>query len=292
MTLTDNRATIGHNQPPDYTQQTIDRLASEYPQAETETNALLNEARDLSKDVTEDNLPSYIGIIKKLRDLHTRLDKYHDAEKQPYLRGGQGCDGFFFSWMDKIRRRTGMRGAQPGAIDILQSRVDAYADRKRIEEENRRRREAEEAARKQQEAEAARRKAEREAEETRLAAERARLPHTIEAKTEIATAAEGVADQARIDAFMATNQAEIATIQANAKPADMVRERHEEGILTMAKKDDAVVTDYAAIDLNTLRHFIKRDEIDRAVRQWARNTNYAEQMPGVKITRRHGARVL
>ncbi len=293
MSPTDNpRATIGSNQAPDYAREVADRLAGEYQHLDRETTGLLAEARDLPRDVNDDTLPNYISVIKRLRDLKTRIDTTHDAEKQPYLRGGQGCDGFFFTLIDKIKKRTTIRGAKPGAIDILQDRVDEYAETKRIEEETRRRRAAEDAERIRLVAEYARRTAEKEAEERRLAAERARLPHTIEAKAEIATQAEDAADQARIGEFVAINQAEIAAIQAEAKPADMVRTRTEEGTLTMAKKDSAAVTDYAKVDLERLRPYLNHNAIDVAVNAWARTTSYREDMPGVAITRKHGARII
>lgn len=293
MTMTDNpREAIGGNQPPDYAQEVIDRLAREYPHVDRETAALLDEARTLPNPMTDESLPDYTRIVKAGRDLFTRLDTMHDAEKQPYLRGGQGCDGFFFTFMDKIKRRTGTRGAKPGMLDILQARIDNFAEAKRVAEEQRRRQEAIEAERKRLAAEAARIQAEQEAEAARLAAERARKPHTQEAKEEVAAHAETQATAARIEEFQAANTAEIATIQAAAKPADMIRTRMEEGILTSAKRDDATVTDYDAIDLNKLRPFINRDALDKAVRQWARNTNYAEPMAGVQITRRTGGRII
>src|SRR5215831_6566856 len=155
------RAVIGDNAPIDTATRVSDALRRDYEQLSQTVEDLLNKARTAPTEVTSDEEALSTGVIvKELRDADRRIEGLRETEKDPYLRSAQAVDSFFFSLRERLMRRV--RGGKPGAIDILQGRIDTYLERKRRQEEERRRREAAEALR------IAREKAE---EEARLARE-------------------------------------------------------------------------------------------------------------------------
>lgn len=280
------RAVAGNNEAPDYAKEVTDRLAEEYGKLNATVTGLLNEARDAPEEVADD---ATMGILAKLivrfRDAANRLEAMRVSEKQAFLRGGEGVDQFFFALVDKCLRRD--RKNRPGAADILQSRLDAYQQRKLAEEQARRRREAEETARLAREARNREEAERRAAEEARVAAERARKPETAEAKGVAAVQQESIADAAGVDAALATGQAEEAHIATLARPADMVRTRVESGpLVTMATEPYAVVEDAAQLDAIKLWPFVTLDAKEKALRAWARNTGFTQQMAGASIGKR------
>lgn len=275
----------------DIAQRTTDYLNREYQQIITDIETMLEEARELPKDVqNDDDLGLFAKLIKRFRDTTTKLKAYHTAEKEPHLRAGQAVDSFFFGFIDKCARRD--RKNKPGAADILQARVDDYQQRKLAEEQARRRREAEEAARKEREQREAAEKAAREAEERRLAAERARKPETIEAKTEQADQARTAADAAAIDHQIAADKATEAYVETLAKPADIVRTRIDEGpLVTMKQEGYAEIIDANTLDKDTLWPFISLDAKEKALRAWAKTTGYTQPMNGASIGKRNKSTV-
>lgn len=284
------RAVVGDNQAPDYAQRVTDQMARDYQALTESISALLDEARDKPKEVESDEVALDIGaLIKRLGDADRRAEAFRVAEAEPYLRGKNAVDGFFNALRDKIgRRNKNDRAAKPGAVDVLQARVTAYLERKRIEEQARRDAEAarlREEARKRQEAEAAAFAA---AEEARRAAERARKPEIVEQKTAVAQEAAAAAAVARAETQIMVEQATEAHIATLAKAADMARTRGDEGVLlTLAKENYAIVIERSKLDMAKLAPFFTDAEVEKALRAWAKTTGFNQPMDGAEIGRKN-----
>jgi flagellar biosynthesis GTPase FlhF len=288
------RAVPGSNQAPDYAQQVTDRIAEEYREVGSTMERLLDEARTMPTVVESDEQALLLGaLIKRLRDVDSRIESVRTLEGEPYLRGKNAVDSFFFSWRDKIgRRNKNDRSAKPGATDVLQARINDYQDRKIAEERARQeaaRREADRIAR--EAAEKAAREA-REAEEARLAAERARKPENRMARQAAAEAAESVADLAASDARLAAERAEEARLASLAHPADIARVRGNDNTgagvtLTVGREPYAIMTDRSKIDLELLRPYFTDAEIEKALRGWAKSTGHRIAMEGAEIGHRN-----
>lgn len=277
------RAVAGNNKAPDYAQRVTEQIAIDYAELSANVTLMLDEARVLPKEIEDEaTLGLYAKLIKRFRDTTARITAFRTAEKEPYLRGGQAVDAFFFSLEDKCARRE--KKNKPGAADILQDRLDDYQQRKLAQEQAVRRRAAEETARIERETREAAEKAAREAEEARLAAERARKPETTAAKTEIAEHKETVADAATVAAQVAGAAAEDAYVETLARPADLVRTRVEDGpLVTMNQIGYAEIVDDAKLDKEKLWAFISLDAKEKALRAWAKTTGHRTQMEGAAI---------
>lgn len=288
------RAVPGSNEAPDYAQQVTDRLAREYEAVKTTLDDLVAEAAALPPLVdTDDEALKRGALIKRLRDVDTRIEGVRVLEKEPYLRGGNAVDALLNGWRDLIgKRNKNDRTAKAGAIDNLQAGINAHQDRKiaaeRIRLENERR-ETERLAME------ARRLAEQEAaalEAKRLAEERARKPENKMAHRAAAEAQEGVSFEASSSAARATELAEEARLASLARPADIARVRGnaESGAgvtLTVAKEPYAILTDRALVNLELLRPYFTDAEIEKALRGWAKATGHRIAMPGADIGHRN-----
>lgn len=282
---------LGHNKGPDHAKIVADALERDYAETVKAANDLLAQARDLPKEIVDDEQMGVVAkLIKNFRDTTARLKAFHAAEKEPHLRAGQAVDSFFFALIDKCARRD--RKNKPGAADVLQARLDDYQQRKLAAEQARRRREAEEAARKEREAREEAERKEREAEEARLAAERARKPEHIEAKNEVAITKEDEASTAKVEADLAAGKAEDAYVGTLARPADLVRTRVDEGpLVTMQQVGYAEVEDSSKLDKELLWPFINEDAKEKALRAWAKTTGYNKQMDGAAIGKKNKSAV-
>jgi flagellar biosynthesis GTPase FlhF len=285
------RAVPGDNKAPDYAQRVTEQMARDYAALSDNVALMLDEARALPDAVDgEETLGLYAKLIKRLRDTTARITAFRVAEKEPFLRGGQAVDAFFFSLEDKCARRD--RKNKPGAADVLQARLDDYQQRKLAEEQARRRREAEETARIERERREAAERAEREAEEARLAAERARKPETTAAKEVVAEQKEAVSDAAKVEVSVAAAAAEEAYVDTLARPADMVRTRVDEGpLVTMQQVGFAEIEDDSLLDKAALWPFISLDAKEKALRAWAKNSGYRQQMAGAVIGKKNKSAV-
>lgn len=284
------RAVVGDNQAPDYAQRVTEQMAADYSALVISVTDLLAEAREKPADVQTDEQALDIGaLIKRLADADKRAEAYRTAEGEPYLRGKNAVDQWFFALRDKLgRRNKNDRSAKPGAIDILQARVSAYLERKRIEEEARRDREEADRRRIAKAAQDEADRIAREAEDARLAAERARKPEHIEQKENVASKLEEQASVASAAAAVAQEQAQEAHIATLAKPADMARTRGDDGVLlTLAKESYAIMVDRSKLDLSKLAPFFTDAEVEKALRAWAKNTGYNQPMDGAEIGRKN-----
>jgi len=280
------RAVAGDNLAPDYAQDVTARMRRDYEEVAKTVEALVEEAYALPAEIDDDATKGrFTHLIKRLRDVAARVTAFHSKEKEPFLRGGQAVDQYFFGLLDKCARRD--KKAKPGAGDRLLAVLNAYDTRKLAEERARREREAAEAARVAREARERAEREAREAEERRLAAERARKPEIAERKAEAAAAQEAAADAAKVDASVATAHEQDAHIATLAKPADIMRTRGDDGTLaTMGTEKYADVIDATKLDKEALWPFITLEAKEKALRAWANNTGHAQTMPGASVGKR------
>lgn len=300
------RAQIGGNDPPlwavlrsfaaeeNFSQTVTDYLNEEYKPFDEPFERLLAEAREIAAlkvlpdKETRDKVPP---LMKRIRDLAAKFDAFHTKEKEPYLRGGQAVDQKFYGKIDKLARRQ--RTNKPGAYDFLQAMLTDYDNAVLAAEQARREQVAAEERRRAQAAADEAAAAVRAAEEARLAAERARKPETIEAKTVVAQTAAEEAIGARADASVAIGRAEDAHIATLAKPADIMRERLDDGTMsTMGQETYAELLDKDLVDKAALWPYIGVKEIEKALRAWAKATDYRKEMPGAKVGRKNKSKVL
>jgi len=292
MTQLNPRAVIGDNQDVDQAQIVSDRLTALYFQSVQSVDELLGKMTSMPEKVSSDADALMLGaLIKQLRDQDNKLEAFRESEKQPFLRGGNAVDNFFHSLRDKIaRRKRGDRSVKPGAIDILQGRIDVWLAAKRAAEVARLETERLEAARLAREEQMRLRKALEEAEAARLAAERARKAESIIAKAAIADAAEAQAAHAQAVAELAAEKAKDAQMATEIKTSDLVRTRSENGggvLLTSKEEGFAVLLDRSLIDMEALRPYFTDFELSKALRAWEKTTDHKVQMSGAEIGRRN-----
>ena len=202
---------VGSNQPPDIIEQVTDRLAEDYGELSRNAASLLEQARGLPESVDDETaLEQFSNVVVALRDAAARAEAARTSEKEPYLRSGQAVDGFFGSLKERLTK----------GMTVLKRRVDDYQNRK-LAAERERRRLAEEQARREAEGAARQaREAAEAAEAARLAAARARIPASQEAKGAVADQAEAAASAAQVEAQLTRDQAQEAM---NRSPAQAVR---------------------------------------------------------------------
>jgi hypothetical protein len=286
-TPTNSRAVIGSNTPDaiDYAKEESARLQRDYAELENTAVALEEEASTIEVITDPAGKEVVVNLIKRIRDVKTRIEALHGLEKQPHLRRGQGVDQFFFGVWDRLMKRD--KKNRDGIADVLGKILTDYDVRVLAEENERRRKAAEEAARAEAIRLEAQRKAEAAAEEARLKAERARTEATTAAKAELARQAEEEAAKARVEATVATAKAEEAHIETLARPADIMRTRTSAGTLsTMQQETFAEITDQASLDVGSLWPYIPFDAKQKALNAWARSTDFNQPMPGAKVGRR------
>lgn len=298
------RAVIGSNNPPisevlamfavdeNFSQTIADYLKEKYASFFNDATTLLGEARALPRPITsKEERAKYPPVIKRIRDLKGKFEAFHELEKAPFWRGGQACDQTFFGTIDKLMRRD--KKANAGAADILGAELTDYDNRVLAEEQERRAEEARKAAAAARAAEQERLAAEAKAAELAAAAERARKPETQAVKQEAAEQAVQAVSAAKVEQTVAFQQAETAYIETLAKPADIMRDRGEDGTMsTMAQETYAEVDDYEKLNGALLWPFVSAKEKEKALRAWAKTTDYRKPMAGARVGRRNKTRVL
>lgn len=287
------RAVIGGNlgtDAPDYAKLEVERLRQDYNELCAVTvPTLLEEYRAIPDELDAETKPAVVDLIKRIRDAARRILAFHEVEKQPHFRRGQGVDQFFFGLCDQLGKRE--KKAKDGAADVLQKRLTAY-DVRVLEAENERRRlAAAEEARKAAEAREQRERAEREAAERQAEADRARNAARKAEKQDAAVAAAAEASAARVEEAVAASRAEETRIETMAKPANIMRERTASGTLaTMGEEKFAEVLDRNTIDLERLRPYLPADAVATALRRYAESVGYSSdasvQIAGAKFGKR------
>lgn len=282
------RAVAGDNAP-DFAKIETERLERDYADLEPKVAALLDEAREIPNPIVDRETSLRAGaIVKRITDVNRRIEEIRNVENEPHLRRTNSVNSFFFALREKLARRN--KTDRPGAADVLQARIQSYQDGVLAAEEAERRRKAEEERRAAAAAQAKADEERRKADEAAAAAARARKPEAKEEKGAAASEQQIVAAQAETAAAVANDRAQDAHIQTLAKPADLVRDRGDDGVLLTSKREPfAVITDDALLDMKALWPFISLDAKEKALRAWAKNTAYRTQMAGAEIGHRNKA---
>lgn len=236
-------AGIGHNRPP-----LRDILAESHVDLIRRV-AQLNAAFDRAPEtVTDDDTQGKMGdYIKSIGACIRALDTAREAEKRPFLDAGREVDGFFKQFTDALGK---IKAATERRVTTYLTEKAAAERRRRAEEERAAREAADRALALAQEAEAANRKADAEA-----ALERAAIAETAAVRAEAAV---------------------------YAKPAEMARTRGEMGsVSTLRTTWEMEIQDASKIPLDTIRAFLPRDAIEKAVKGWVRAGG--RELPGVRI---------
>lgn len=279
---------IGDNtQAIDYAAEETDRLRRDYGGLADSVDQLLATASAIPLPISGPDEKAVVAkAIKDLRDMRKRVEDIREIEKLPHLRRGNAVDQFFGA-LRIVLLKDGRRD-RDAIGDTLQAALTAYDARLLAEEQERRRLAAEKAAREAREKAEAEAKALREAEEARLAAERARKPETVAAKEQVADKAAEVASTATVEAKVAEQQAEAAYVETLARPADIMRNRGADGVMTtMGTEKFAEIVDLQTLDIIALRPFIKVEHLEQALRGLAASRGYTNdermQIAGAKF---------
>lgn len=267
-------------------------LGDQYSMRPKAVAELLEEATTIPTVIEDDATKGRAtSLIKRLREEATRLTAFHSKEKDPYYRGGQAVDQWFFALIDKVARRV--KTNNPGAADVLLKRVTDYDSKVLAEKQEALRREREKAERIAREARERAEQEEREHAEARAIAERARKPEHIEAKTAVAEQKADSASAAKVNAMIADDKAAVATTDSLRKPADLMRTRDEStGTLsTMTTEKYADIIDRDALDKEKLWPHIPTKALEQAVRSYAATTDYKVGLVGATIGRRPKSQV-
>jgi len=239
-------ATIGHNNPPPLK----DIFAESYAELLGAIEPLAEQANAAPKEIESDADLLLVGqIVVDASKLGKQLEAARKKEKQPFDDAGKEVQAFFNPLKERIER----------IASTLEARATAY--QRKVADEARRRAE--------EEARMAREEADRQREIARKAEEANR------AKT--AAKHEDRAEEAEQRAF----EAETA---AQASAADLTRVRGTSGTLATSRTEWAFeVEDYNKIPLETLRPYLARTDVEKAIRSFVRVNKNLSPLAGVRI---------
>lgn len=299
---------IGDNTQVSFFETEMSRLKQDYGYLEATVAEQLAASRPITVINDQATKDVVTAMMKNMRETWKRIQGVHEAEKAPDLERGRAKDGYFFGLMEKLGRRD--KKANKGEGERLNDLLTDYDTRILAAEQERRRREAEEAARiarekAEAEARAAREAAERAriAEEARLRAERARTEETRAARAaEAAAAAQAAAEaeealsKTRVDLTVTAGKAEETYIDTLATPADVMRQRSDQGVTSgMATEKFREITDRNILDLEKLRPYIPAAALDTALNKYAESHGYSSdesvQIKGARFGKRPKSRV-
>lgn len=261
--------TIGSNKPP---LTTTTELSADFAYLERAISAIEPLYREAPSVVEDDE---DIGVLREIVKLCMAESKHAEAlrvdTKEPYLTAGRVVDDYFSQLKAKVAKWQA----------DLEARAKIYLDKKAAAERARR---EEEARRAQAEA---RRLAE-EAAAAQAAAAQAQRETALKAQQDAAAAreAEDRAREASVAAQAATTAAASATEAqraAEAKPADMARTRAGGGLSTLSAKWVFEITDFDKIDLEALRPFITKVDLEKALRRFVDVNKDSKPLAGVRI---------
>lgn len=244
-----NTAPIGHNNPPSDVEVFGERIKENHADLLARYAQLIQGA-ELAPETVEDEdmCQELTNHVKAMRECFKSMEALRENEKEPYLKGGRMVDGFFKFYTTKIE----------GFGKKLTDRINIYQTKKAEAERQRKLAEAMEL----------RRKAE---EEQRLA---------LEAEKAKATA---LADEIMAGAGAYQEQANEAQKQAEAKPVELSRVRTQQGALaTVQEVWIGEIIDFDNLDMEALKPYFPRSEIEKAVQNKARTTK-KDDLRGAKI---------
>jgi hypothetical protein len=215
---------------------TVDQLAKDYAHVEQAIAAFEARGAEAPPIVEDDeDLAQINTLVIALRDERKRVVSIGDAETKPYYNAHKTAHSFFNQLVTRLSSLQ----------EQLEHRGKRYLDKKH------------EAARK------AREEAERKAREEARRLEQEAVVAAQAGKPQEATAA-------MTAAVSANDRADDAGAAARAKPADMARTHTAGGTASLAEGIEFAVTDWSKLDLEILRPYIRRDEIDKAIRALVR----------------------
>lgn len=254
--MTDETPGIGHNEAPDDEAILRERLREKAADIIKRHDDLMAAVTRVPAKCEDDEMAGKLGdLIKQLTACSKGLDALRVGEKEPFLKGGRIVDGFFNRFIEALDGDKSSGSAKNKVGKIL----SAYLVWK--EAENRRK------LREQQEAEA--REAQRLADEA-AELEAAKMPE----------AADDVMQQAAIMEKQAEKTGELA----EAKPAELSRTRGDYGsVASLRTRWAATEIDFDKVDLNLLRPYIARTEVEKACNAYARTHKDAKPLAGVNI---------
>jgi hypothetical protein len=218
---------------------TTDQLAKDFAHVIAEIAAIEEKAAEappvLEDDDDLDLLRKIVGDARAARK--RAAEDLHDETKAPYLAAGRVVDGFFFGLRDR------MAAVEAKLAGIAKPYLDKKAELERKAREEAERKAAEEARRCEQEAIKAA-QANKSAEETRAA---------------------------MTAAAQAQERAKQTAIAAQAEPPDLAKTKTASGTSNLEEIHTFRILDWNAIELEKLRPFLKRTEVEGAIDAVIRN---------------------
>lgn len=243
----DAPAPIGHNKPPEPT--LLDHLAETYSLEIDRAEPIATLANNMPKKlVSADDKAAAGDIARDAADLAKALDKLREVEKAPFLKGGREVDGYFNPTVQRLDR---ISKGMLDRINTFNREERAKADRERAEAERQERERAAE-ARKVAEADAA----------------AGRIDDAM-AEMKEAAAADAAADQ-----IAAAPPPQREDLKTTTDAGTSIGTRL---IWTFE------INDYAKIDLNVLKPYIKRDDVEKLIRKHVATHQNALPLAGVHI---------
>jgi len=248
-------AGIGHNRPGIPTPEVLrELLVEECADLTKRRDDLIAAGERIPTVIETDEISGKISdFTKQVAAAIKSAESRREAAKEPALAAGRAVDGYFKTISDPLA----------GLKRKLQGLLDDYLTKKAAEE--RRHREAEartaEAERQRKEAEA-------------LAAVQAQPTAVAEAKID--------------DAIQAQTKADETAQAATARPSELVRVRGDFGALASLRTTwEAEIEDPDKIPLDTLRPYIARDALEKAIRGFVKVGG--RELAGVRIFQKSSA---
>ena len=221
-------------------------LKADFADLREEVAATTRRALQIPQKVASDDDLAAVGVfIADCKALMKKLDAVRVDEGKPILDAQRGINDFFKRLSSLVN--DNMAPAQNAG--------DTYVRRKAAEERARREREAEEARQREEQA--------------RIKAEKAKS----------ADAAILATARANVEA----DRAERAEAAAGAGVAELVKTRVE-GVTASARAEWTFrIEDYDAIDLNVLRPYLARPDVEKAIRSMVRIQKGSTKLAGVSV---------
>ncbi len=211
----------------------MERLSEDHKSLFDSVEAIADRANNGPREIKSgDDLDACGKLVKDAGALWKKADTARKDEKQPYLDAEREVDDFFRDALARLKR---IKDAFEGVGTAYQRKVDA--EKRRAAEEEAQRLRDEESARLAEAAKAA-----------------------AENRAPIAEVQEALAEDAG-------DRAARAEEVAHASAADLTRTTTTSGITVSASSPWTFeITDYAAINLNDLRPYFKREDVEKAIR--------------------------
>ena len=236
---------MGHNNPPSEIEILEERLASHTDLAAEYDRLAQREAPEAIED--EQAAGDITLYLKAVKDLGSRVEKVHKAEKAPYLECGKRVDGWKNDYLANLKTLS----------DKFAPLLLAF-NKKKDEEER------------QRQLEAAKRAAE-EAEKLRQESKAHEDAGIVDTATDLLQAAHD-----------SNRKAESLTINAlSAKPGTFGKSRAGGATASIRAPWVGKIENVAAIDLEKLRPFFSEDSLQKAINAFVRDGG--RQLNGVNI---------